>query len=422
MPRLPQAPHDDAREGGTAPVGRSPDIAVVGAGIAGTATACRLAEDGHSVTLIESHAPGWGASGRNPGFLWLQTKAAGYAMDFALAGRRFAEDLAAGLPDFGFRTCGGLIAYRDDSLREVAEDFARDRQAAGLPVRHIDAAEARSLCPALSESIRGALWNLLDAHQDTSRLVEILAARAAEAGCLIRREAPVARLIMQGDRCTGLELSDGERITAGKTIVAAGPWSNALLASIGLPVPLVPIRFEAAQTAPAPFEVGPVVCGQALFKFFNASGRMADTLPSHPSERLGSGLGFTEQVAQFADGTLRFGCAFELGSFDDRATVAGQAMANAILSEDITGFAELPLLGSWAGIVGQTPDGLPVIDMAPGPEGLGFNLGHFFGNLVGAFSGALCADLLAGRKPAFDTRPLRYGSPEAFSRAPQQAP
>src|SRR5690606_6048338 len=173
VPCLPQAPDDDAREGGAALVGRSPDIAVVGAGIAGTATACRLAEEGHSVTLIDSHAPGWGASGRNPGFLWLQTKAAGYPMDFAIAGRRFAEDFAAGLPDFGFRASGGLIAYRDERLADIAEDFAKDRQAAGLPVRHIDEAEARSFCPALSERTRGALHNPLDAHQDTPRLVEV---------------------------------------------------------------------------------------------------------------------------------------------------------------------------------------------------------------------------------------------------------
>ncbi|MGE0212963.1 MAG: NAD(P)/FAD-dependent oxidoreductase [Parvibaculaceae bacterium] len=380
----------------------------MGAGIAGTATACRLAEEGHSVTLIDSHAPGWGASGRNPGFLWLQTKAAGYTMDFALAGRRYADDLAAELPDFGFRASGGMIAYRDDSLRDIAEDFARDRQAAGLPIRHIDGADARSLCPALSESIHGALWNSLDAHQDTSRLVEVLAAQAIKAGCQLRLGAPAAQLIMDGDRCTGVEFSDGEKVMAGMTIVAAGPWSNALLAPIGLAVPLVPIRFEAAQTAPAPFALGPVICGQSLFKFFNASGRTRDTLPSHGAERLNLRLGFTEQVAQFPDGTLRFGCAFEQGSFDDHATVAGQAMANAILSENITGFAELSLVRCWAGIVGQTPDGLPVIDMAPGPDGLGLNLGHFFGNLVGAFSGALCAGLLAGRAPAFDTAPLRY--------------
>ena len=82
-------------------------------------------------------------------------------------------------------------------------------------------------------------------------------------------------------------------------------------------------------------------------------------------------------------------------------------MAAAVMADNIDGFAELPLLRSWAGIVGQTRDGLPVIDLQPGMEGLAINAGHFFGNLVGALSGKILADSLAGCKPPFPIDPFR---------------
>ena len=59
---------------------RHADVVVVGAGIAGAAAAYFLTEAGHSVELIDAERPGFGASGRNPGFHWLQTKAAGPQM------------------------------------------------------------------------------------------------------------------------------------------------------------------------------------------------------------------------------------------------------------------------------------------------------------------------------------------------------
>jgi gamma-glutamylputrescine oxidase len=45
------------------------ETCVIGGGLAGLATALDLAERGRSVALLESHRVGWGASGRNGGFM-----------------------------------------------------------------------------------------------------------------------------------------------------------------------------------------------------------------------------------------------------------------------------------------------------------------------------------------------------------------
>src|SRR5262249_24636556 len=94
-------------------MGAKPHAIVVGGGIAGASAARFLAAEGLKTCLVEADMPASGASGRNPGFLWLQTKSRGEQMTLALAGRGFADRLRDELDDFGFRACGGLILIRD---------------------------------------------------------------------------------------------------------------------------------------------------------------------------------------------------------------------------------------------------------------------------------------------------------------------
>jgi glycine/D-amino acid oxidase-like deaminating enzyme len=382
-------------------VSRTFDAVVIGAGIAGTASAWYLRREGFSVALVDMHHPGWGASGRNPGFLWLQTKAAGLSMDFSLACRRFAESLAGELPDFGFRASGGLIIYRDEAYEPVARAFVVDRVAAGLPVELLDRVALLDLCPDIGPEVSGAVWNPLDAHQDTRLLVRHLAAGFSQAGGTILAPARAETILVEGDACRGIRLADGTEIESRIVVVAGGPWSNRLLKPLGLEIPYKPTRFEAAETAPAPFRIKPVVSGQSLFRFFTPPGVDVSLLPRDPSEKIRPELGFTEQIASCPDGSLQFGCAYEVGSDLDRATVAGQAMACSITSRNFPAIAKLPVVRQWAGVVAQTPDTLPVIDASSGPDGLIVNTGHFFGNLAGAFSGRIVADMAAGRAPIY---------------------
>ncbi len=394
------------------------DAIVVGAGIAGVASAWFLTADGRKVLLIDSRVPGWGASGRNPGFLWLQTKASGLPMQFALRARSFAERFARERGDQSFRACGGLLLYRDQAYGEVAVKFVADRQAAGLQVALLDRTEVLSLVPELGPTVSGAVWNPLDAHQDSAAFVKSLARDLTAAGTTIMTESPVAGLRASGSRCSGVRLADGRSIEAPLVLVANGPWCNELLAPLGLDIPFTPIRFEAAATAPAPFRLGPVMAGQALFDFFTPAGVNLKSLPRDPSQGLNPALGFTEQMASLPDGSLQFGCAYEADSFSDRPTVAGQAMACSILTQNLPGLGRLAIERVWAGIVMQTSDGLPVIDATPGLQGLAINVGHVFGNLAGVYSGKLIADAFAGRSPDLPLEALARNRLTATHAAP----
>ncbi|MGQ0566894.1 MAG: NAD(P)/FAD-dependent oxidoreductase [Gemmobacter sp.] len=376
------------------------DAIVVGAGIAGTASAWFLQAEGLRVALIDTHGPGWGASGRNPGFLWLQTKATGLAMDLSLECRRFAEGFAAEEGDASFRPCGGLILFREDACLPVAQAFVADRMAAGLPVRLLDRYQVADMVPEIGPEVTGAVWNPLDAHQDSAGFVLHLAARFAQGGGTVIAPARVAALNLRGDRCLGVTLADGTRIDAAQTVLATGPFCNDLLGPLGLPLPFRPVRFEVAATTPAPFRLGPVIAGQALFRFFTPPGTDPATIPADPSAALAPHLGFTEQMASLPDGRILYGCAFALDDAGDRPSVAGQAIAGATLSRNLPALAALPVERAWAGSVAMTADSLPVIDAQAGPEGLVLNLGHWFGNLAGGWSGRQVADLVTGKTPS----------------------
>lgn len=76
---------------------------------------------------------------------------------------------------------------------------------------------------------------------------------------------------------------------------------------------------------------------------FVSPGTPRESLPRDATELLAPDLGFTEQIASYPDGSLQFGCAYDIGSDSDQATVAGQAMASAIMSRNFPGLACLPL-------------------------------------------------------------------------------
>jgi sarcosine oxidase subunit beta len=386
--------------------GETADALVVGAGISGVATAYFLAERGLSVTLIDTYRPGWGASGRNGGVLWMQGKPAA-SLGFFFAARRFAEELTQRLPDFGFRTDGGLLACRDEALLPRLRALVVSRNADGIACEFLDGAAARSLCPPLSTKIVGGLFCPLDAQQDTRALIAHMVAGLQRSGGTVLAGRQVTALVVDDSRCLGARLDDGSPLAAGATVVAAGPWSNQLLAPLGLDIPARIVRYEVAETEPAPFRVDPVFCGQGLLHMLG-EGRDVSFPDSalHPAQRLDPDLLFAEQLAQYADGTIRFGSAYQIGATDDSPTVGGQAMGAAVLAEDFPALARLRVTGCWGGLVAETPDALPVLDRS-GLDGLLVNAGNSNGNLSGAFCGSLAADLLTGTAPPVDTTILR---------------
>jgi glycine/D-amino acid oxidase-like deaminating enzyme len=178
----------------------APEVAVIGGGIAGCATAAFLAEAGAAVTLYEREATGAGASGRNSGIIQ-------HPMDEALVGL-YEQSLAL----YGALGHGFELPAEPSGVLLVSEDrdaLARDFESArarfpGLEPEWIEADEE------LAPGIHAYRLN-------TGREIGPTAATRAWAE---RARVAGARFEI------GVEARAGDLLrSAGVVVVAAGPWT-----------------------------------------------------------------------------------------------------------------------------------------------------------------------------------------------------
>jgi FAD dependent oxidoreductase TIGR03364 len=135
------------------------DIAVIGAGILGLATALAAAKRGKRVVVFDRHPQASGASVRNFGMIWPIGQAAGDAFDSAMRSREIWLDLKqkAGL---WLRTSGSLhLAYHDDEATVLAE-FVQLNKGAGYRTQLLTANQIDPLSKvAKKQGLKTALWS-----------------------------------------------------------------------------------------------------------------------------------------------------------------------------------------------------------------------------------------------------------------------
>src|SRR3954471_19037282 len=246
-------------------------VVIVGGGIVGTACAYFCARQGMAVTLLERRSLGYGASGRNPGWIYIHGLTAGFALDIARAGRAMFPELLRELPGgFEFRASGGLIYFVTPEQGRVFGEFVAARRADGLDMTLIDGAEVRRLVPPIRDDVLGASYCSEDAQMVTSTFVDALARGAQSLGAVIREGVTVERLVLDGDGVVGVETDDG-RITGSAIVIAMGAWSTALLAGHEIDVPIGGERLQVMATTTQPFWVEPLVYGPAATRQYASS-------------------------------------------------------------------------------------------------------------------------------------------------------
>jgi len=208
-------------------------VVVIGGGIVGTSSAYFLAREGADVTLLEETELAHGASGRNPGFVWLHTRNPGFGRTASLATRALYPQLVEDLPlDFEFRESGGIIFHLTEEQGAIMRDFVAAVQADGFPMEYIDGDEVRRLVEPIREDVLGASFCPVDACINTPLLVRSFAEGARQAGADIREGVGVTRLIEEGGRVVGVETSEG-RFEADAVVLGAGAWARKLADTVG---------------------------------------------------------------------------------------------------------------------------------------------------------------------------------------------
>ena len=224
----------------------APDVAIVGGGIIGAAAAAFLAAAGVRVTLYERSEIAAAASGRNSGVIqhpFDPVLVALYRESLALY--RELASVSAGAFRLGDEPAGLLMIGPGEEAAAAATiaDAWADTYPGARP-EIVAGRSLRDLEPALAPDLvacRLAIGYPVAPGSATRAYAQLAEAR----GATIRLGADVA-LAVDGDTAVGV-LVDGRLEPSGSVLVAAGPWTPALLDPTGDRQPIRSIWGVVAQ-------------------------------------------------------------------------------------------------------------------------------------------------------------------------------
>ncbi|CAI9006029.1 glycine oxidase ThiO [Pseudomonas chlororaphis] len=353
-------------------------VVIVGGGVIGLLTAFNLASAGQQVVLLERSNVGqessWAGGGIvSPLYPWRYSPAvtalAHWSQDFY---PQLAEHLFATTGvDPEVHTTGLYWLDLDDEAEALA--WARREQ---RPLSAVDISVAHDAVPVLGGGFSRAIYMADVANVRNPRLVKSLkAALSALPTVTIHEHCEVSGFIREGERVLGVQTSLGE-IGGDQVVLAAGAWSGELLKSLGLALPVEPVK-------------GQMILYKCASDFLScmvlAKGRYA--IPRR-------------------DGHILIGSTLEHEGFDKTPTSSALESLKASAIELIPALAQAEVVGHWAGLRPGSPEGIPYIGPVPGLEGLWLNCGHYRNGLVLApASCQLFTDLMLGREPIIDPAP-----------------
>lgn len=364
------------------------DCIVIGAGITGAATACLLAREGHKVVVVDRYGPAAMASG------WTLAgvrQSGRHPAELPLA--RAAVEIWAGLDEdldaaTHYTRKGNLRLARTGDEHAQMRQMVEDQRGEGLELTFLpDNAAVREIAPALSPQILGASFCPSDGHADPHATVSAFLAAAMRAGAKVRYGEAVNEVSVLAGHVTGV-VTDRAAYSAPRVILAAGYFSSALIAPLGVRIPISVRMTTILRTIP----VAPVL-DQVLGI---ASGGWAGRQEVDGRFRVSGGSQPWNETMSVTNGPDW-----------SRPVVHPPLSTLAAVVEEmerlLPGTTGCPLGEVWAGLIDMTPDALPVLDCVPGIEGLvtGFGFsGHGF--CLGPISGRILAALAMNREPGLD--------------------
>lgn len=223
----------------------SVDVAIVGAGVVGSATAFHLLKHGFSgsILLIEKDTTyAYGCTARAVGGMRQQFSCpenihlSRYGLDFIRALERdFGPDA-----DVGFREQGYLLLATASGLPQLQANVETQR-ALGVDVGILEQNDLTAQFPWLvTDGLAGGSFSRSgEGWIDPNTLMTILRRKALEGGATLIRDEVVA-VERAGGHIVSLSLKSGRSITVGALVNAAGAGAGALAAMAGIDLPVGP--------------------------------------------------------------------------------------------------------------------------------------------------------------------------------------
>ncbi len=224
----------------------NPDVIVVGAGVVGCSLAFHLARANARVMVVDKGSICAGMSARSGALIRMHYT---FAPEVELAWKSlsyFSNWCAIVGGDCGFVRTGFALVAGDDNAARVRLNVAM-MKTIGVDVEVCDAAELRKIDPSVNiNDIALAAYEPQSGYADPVATTRSLAAAAEQRGAVFVLNSPVSEILVEGGRVSGIQDAGGRRFTAGAVCIAAGPWTDGLLAPLGV---RIGIKAERAQIA-----------------------------------------------------------------------------------------------------------------------------------------------------------------------------
>ena len=361
----------------------SAEVAIIGGGVSGLSSAYFLANAGVNVVVLEKGLIGEEASARNGGSMSPRADEP-FAIPMATRARETWTTLyeELGYPTEFIQEGRLQVAMREEEM-DLVRAMSINAPKYGVEARAVDPEEMRSLVPELTDKALGGMYFPNAGHANPQRAVQAYAWACQDRGGRIYQDTAVTGIDVSGGRVQGVQTTRGA-VSADVVVSAAGPQSGLIGDMVGVHVPVAPGRVEIIATVPLEPRFGTYIAGNGLY------GRQ----------------------------TLRGNLVFGGGPHEwiDVALLESPPKPNTPLVRNISRrLAELfpaledtRVLRSWAGIVEQTPDCIPIIDKLNDPEG--FVIVSASGNGFGLSpaTGLAVKELIIDGKCAVDISAFRF--------------
>ncbi|MGQ0332783.1 glycine oxidase ThiO [Halomonas elongata] len=356
------------------------DFLVVGGGVIGMMTTLQLADAGHSVTLVERGQCGREASWAGGGIV-----SPLYPWRYSAPISRLSAWSEGRYPELALRLLeetGVDPEYRQKGLLYLRVDDERDAMAwareVGKPLERVSGDFLYDKEPEAVPGCADALWMPTLGSIRNPRLARALHARLADMPRVTLHEhCEVQGLREQGGRIVAVETNEGE-LHGDQFVVCGGAWAAEVLATVGVELPVRPVKGQMILFKAPPGLVRRVVLMDGRY------------------------------VIPRADGRVLAGSTLEETGFDKSLSESARESLWTSATGIVPALADCEVEHHWAGLRPGSPDGVPFIGAVPGIDNLHVNAGHFRNGLVLApASTRLLVDELLGREPIVDPAPYR---------------
>ncbi len=373
------------------------DVLIVGGGVIGLSLAWELSQHGAKVCVVDHGQLGkeasWAGAGMippgpaqslNEGSNWDAAtpfeQLAGLSQQLHVEWHERLLELTS--IDNEYRADGAIhLAFGNEEAQVLDEKAERWRQL-GIAYQAIDAGELSEFEPALaSQAAKFArVYHLPGETQlRNPRHLQALLAACQMAGVALRPGVAVHRFAVSKNRLSQAMTSDGP-IAAEQFCLAAGSWTGQLAASLGLELPVRPVR-------------GQIV----LLK--GPSGLFRRTINVGP-----------RYFVPRRDGRLLVGSTQEEVGFLKENTAEGVGELMRFAQSITPDIAQLPIETCWSGLRPGTADDLPYLGQLPELENGWVATGHFRSGLqLSPATAVVMRSLMLGQESPVEVTGLGVG-------------